>query len=258
MENPNGPEKPSPETVFVRPPVLDLTNGLAIFLLVYLVFLVLQMTVMVMHVRSVHPDLAEVSWRALPSTEQWTTLASNGDVWALVYMISGGAALLLLLLLAWIWKRDRLVALFGLKLPAFKPFLAWTGFFICVFVVLEVIAQFLPESKVMDKIIGSITDYPMFFFGSCLVPAVFEEFLVRGLLLGSLRLVVEKNMAIAITAGLFTLMHFYYDWYLLLFAVLPLAVVLGYARTNSGSIWTGVFLHFANNAATVVLPVLLR
>lgn len=258
MENPNDTEKPSPETMLIRPPVLDMGNGLAIFLLVFMAFLFAQMFAMVAHVRSVHPDLADTSWQNVMGGDQWVELATNGDAMAFVSLVSGAFALLLLLVLSWLWKRDRIVALFGLRLPALKPFLAWTGFFACIFVVLEVIAQFLPESEVMDKILGTITNYPLFFLGSCLLPAVFEEFLVRGLLLGSLRLAVEKNMAIAITAGLFTLMHFYYEWYVLLFGLLPLAVFLGYARANSGSIWTGVFLHFVNNAATVALPFLLR
>ena len=41
---------------------------------------------------------------------------------------------------------------------------------------------------------------------------------------------------------------------LLLLNVLPLGVFLGYARANSGSIWTCVFLHLLNNAAGLVLP----
>ncbi len=258
MESPSEQETPSPEQVTSRPPVLDLANGLAIFLLVFLVFVVAQVVAMVAHVRSIHPDLADMSWRDVMSSEQWAGLTTNGDAMAIVSLFSGATGLLLLLVLSWVWKRDRLVTLFGLKPPAFKPFLAWSGFFVCVFVVLEVIAQFLPESEIMDKILGTITNYPLFFLGSCLMPALFEEFLFRGLLLGSLRHALDKNMAIAVTAGLFTLMHMYYEWYLLLFSLLPLAVFLGYARTNSGSIWTGVFLHFMNNAASVALPLLFR
>ena len=258
MESPSEQETPSPEQVTHRPPVLDLANGLAIFLLVFLVFVVAQVVAMVAHVRSIHPDLADLPWRDVMSSDQWTGLATNGDTMAIVSLISGAAGLVLLLLLSWLWKRDRLVSLFGLKPPAFKPFLAWSGLFVCIFVVLEVIVQFLPESEAMDKILGTITNYPLFFLGSCLMPALFEEFLFRGLLLGSLRHALDKNMAIAVTAGLFTLMHMYYEWYLLLFSLLPLAVFLGYTRTNSGSIWTGVFLHFMNNAASVALPLLFR
>ncbi len=258
MENQFGPETPSPEPGAERPPVLDLANGLAIFLLVFLVFVTAQVVAMVAHVRSVYLELAAQPWQEVMAGEPWKTLATNGDAMAFVSVISGAAGLTLLLLLSWLWKRGQIVGLFGLKLPAWRPFLAWAGFFMCVFVVLEVIAQFLPESDVMERILGSITNYPLFFLGSCLMPALFEEFLFRGLLLGSLRRSLDKNMAIAVTAGLFTLMHMYYEWYVLLFSLLPLAVFLGYARTNSGSIWTGVALHFLNNAASVALPLLFR
>ena len=258
MENPNDQGTSSPETASNRAPILDLGNGLAIFLLVFLAFVFAQAFAMVAHVRSVHPDLADSSWGGVMGSEHWAELATNGDAMSFVSLVSGAAGLVLLLILGWIWKRDRSVQLFGLRPPALKPFLAWSGFFVGVFVVLEIIAQFLPESDVMEKILGTITNYPFFFLGSCLLPALFEEFLFRGLLLGSLRQAMDKNMAVAISAGLFTLVHMYYEWYVLLFALLPLAVFLGYARTNSGSIWTGVFLHFVNNAATVALPFLLR
>ena len=256
MESQSEQVTPSPEPANNRPPVLELANGLAILLLVFFVFVVVQVLTMVAHVRSIHPELADLPWRSVMTSEQWAGLATNGDAMAIVSLVSGAAGLILLLVMGWLWKRDGVVSLFGLKPPALKPFLAWCGFFLGVFVVLELIAQFLPGSEVMEKILGTITNYPLFFLGSCLMPALFEEFLFRGLLLGSLRHTMDKNMAVAITAGSFTLMHMYYEWYLLLFSLLPLAVFLGYARTNSGSIWTGVFLHFMNNAASVALPLL--
>lgn len=97
----------------------------------------------------------------------------------------------------------------------------------------------------------------MFLLGAALMPALFEEFLFRGLLFGSLRHMLDKHSAIAITAGVFTFIHMQYDWYLLLLQVLPLGVFLGYARANTGSIWTSIVLHFTNNAASVLLPALL-
>jgi membrane protease YdiL (CAAX protease family) len=86
------------------------------------------------------------------------------------------------------------------------------------------------------------------------MPALFEEFLLRGLLYGSLRHVLDHHKAIAIVAGLFTLLHPQYDWYVLLLIVLPMGVMLGYARANSGSIWVPVFLHMLNNTLSILLP----
>lgn len=260
MESPQEAEKQLPETAYVRPPGLEMGNGLAIFVLVFLTFISAQIGAMVVRVKMVTPDLAGMpSGDLLESdrfAERWKDLSSNGDSIAWIELVSGSVGLVVLLLMCWWWKRQRVVQFLGLRPPAFRPFLAWCGLFVGVFVALEAIAYFLPEmeSEFMTNVLSSITDYPFFILGSCLVPALFEELLFRGVLLGSLRHLLDKNTAVAITAGLFTFTHMQYEWYLLLFNVLPLAVFLGYARTNTGSIWTGVFLHFVNNAASVLLP----
>ncbi|HNK86527.1 MAG TPA: CPBP family intramembrane metalloprotease, partial [Flavobacteriales bacterium] len=75
-----------------------------------------------------------------------------------------------------------------------------------------------------------------------------------GLLYGSLRHVLDKHTAIAIASGVFTIIHVQYPWYLLALYILPLAVLLGYARANTGSIWTAVVLHLINNTVSLALP----
>lgn len=260
MESPQEPEKQLPETAYVRPPGLEMGNGLAIFVLVFLTFIGAQIGAMIARVKMVTPDLAGVSVSELLDSdrfaERWKDLSTNGDSIAWIELVSGSVGIVVLLLVCWWWKKQRMVQFLGLRPPAFRPFLAWCGLFVGVFAALEVIAYFLPEmeSDFMTKVLSSITHYPFFILGSCLVPALFEELLFRGMLLGSLRHLLDKNTAVAITAGLFTFTHMQYEWYLLLFNLLPLAVFLGYARTNTGSIWTGVFLHFVNNAASVLLP----
>ena len=260
MESPQEAEKQLPETAYVRPPGLEMGNGLAIFVLVFLTFISAQIGAMVVRIKMVTPDLAGMPSSDLLESdrfaERWKDLSSNGDSIVWIELVSGSVGLVVLLLMCWWWKRQRVVQFLGLRPPAFRPFLAWCGLFVGVFVALEAIAYFLPEmeSEFMTNVLSSITDYPFFILGSCLVPALFEELLFRGVLLGSLRHLLDKNTAVAITAGLFTFTHMQYEWYLLLFNVLPLAVFLGYARTNTGSIWTGVFLHFVNNAASVLLP----
>jgi len=88
--------------------------------------------------------------------------------------------------------------------------------------------------------------------GVGLMAPLFEEFLLRGLLLGSIRHITDAHSAIALTAGVFTLMHLQYNWTVMLL-ILPLGITLGYARVRSGSIWVPVLLHMINNMATVLL-----
>ena len=82
---------------------------------------------------------------------------------------------------------------------------------------------------------------------------LFEEFLLRGLLFGSVRHIADEHIAVAATAGVFTIMHMQYTAAIMLL-ILPLGVVLGYARAKSGSIWVPVALHMLNNLATVAFP----
>lgn len=235
---------------------------MAIFMFVFFLFIGAQVLVLLTHVRSLTPSLASMPWMKMLEDDgfaaRWKELSTNGDSIATVSLGADAIGLVALLAMCFWWKRERMVGFLGLRPPAFKPFLAWCGLFLGVFAVLEIIGQFLPnpEADFMSKVLGSITNYPLFFLGSCLMPALFEELLFRGLLLGSIRAVLDKNAAIAITAGIFTFCHLQYEWYQLLFNLLPLAVFLGYSRTNTGSIWTGVFLHFVNNAASVLLPML--
>lgn len=238
-------------------------RGLAIFTLVFMVFLAAQMIGLIERVLALTPELrAQPFSMALLDSDafqaRWTELASNGDVIARVSLWSDAVALVLLFLCVWPWKRARTKAFLAFSLPHWRPFLAWTGLFVVVFAVLEAVSRLLPDmdSAFMEKVLGSVTNYPLLVIGACVMPALFEEFLVRGLLYGSLRHLLDKHVSIALTAGLFTLIHPQYEWYVQLAYVLPLSVFLGYARANTGSIWTGVFLHLLNNCLSIALPAL--
>ena len=54
----------------------------------------------------------------------------------------------------------------------------------------------------MEKVLASVTNYPMLVLGLGIMPAIFEEFLLRGLLYGSLRHLMDKHVAVAIVAGI--------------------------------------------------------
>lgn len=261
MENPSGTEKRPPEPRWYRPPGLEMGRGLAIFSLVFTVFVAAQMVSLIERVLALTPALRAqgFSLGLLDSDafrERWLELSANGDVLARVSLWSGGVGLVVLLVATYLWKRERTKAFLALTPPHWRPFLAWTGLFVLLFTVLELVAILLPDmdSSFMRKVLASVTDYPLLVLGVGVMPAIFEEFLLRGLLYGSLRHLLDKHVAIALVAGLFTLIHQQYEWYVQLFYVLPQGVFLGYARANTGSIWTGVFLHLANNCLSILLP----
>lgn len=252
---------PTPEPTPLRPPGLEMARGLLYFSLVFMCFMFAQMATLIWRVIALTPEFTQdgFSMAMLDTTrfqERWMELSTNGNVIALVSLVSGVVCLALLLYLVRRWKGERTGFFLALSLPKLRPVALWTGGFILLFALLEGIAYFLPEmdSVFMEKVMASATNYPLLFFGLGLAPAIFEEFLLRGLLYGSLRHLLDKHASIAITAGVFTLVHQQYDWYILLLYVLPLGVFLGYARAETGSIWTSVFLHALNNCASMVLP----
>ncbi len=261
MEKQSEPGNQQFEPSLLRPPGLEMSRGLLYFALVFMVFMFTQLAFLIWRVMALSPELGKQGFSldlldTQPFRQRWTEFSANGDVLAVVSLLSGGFSLALLLLLVIRWKRKRAAMFMALRLPTLKAFLTWTGFFILLFAALEGLWLLFPDlgSDFMKQVLASATNWPMLIVGLGIMPAVFEEFLLRGLLFGSLRHVMDKHVAVAIVAGVFTLVHQQYDWYILLFYVLPLGVFLGYARANTGSIWTGVFLHMLNNCLSMVLP----
>ena len=91
-------------------------------------------------------------------------------------------------------------------------------------------------------------------FSTAIVPAICEEYLFRGAILGLL-LPFGRTVAIIGSSVLFGFMH---QNPLQLFYTVFMGVILGYIYVKTKSIWACVLLHFFNNLITVVedfLPV---
>ena len=85
--------------------------------------------------------------------------------------------------------------------------------------------------------------------GIALIPGFFEEFMVRGTLVGSYRRTGRLRAAILLSALIFGLMHGNATQF---FYAAVAGIVLAFLYILSGSIWPGVFLHFLNNGSSVV------
>ena len=86
------------------------------------------------------------------------------------------------------------------------------------------------------------------FISTALVPAIFEELLMRGCVLGSL-LRYSKTGAILFSASVFSLMHANPAQFLYTFAA---GILLGTVYVMTGSVWPGVIIHFFNNFLSIV------
>lgn len=85
--------------------------------------------------------------------------------------------------------------------------------------------------------------YVIYVFLMCVVPALFEETLFRGLILNGMR-EKGKTFAVMMSALIFMLMHGGPDQTIHQFI---LGIILGYVFVYSGTIWAPVLIHFLNN-----------
>ncbi len=95
---------------------------------------------------------------------------------------------------------------------------------------------------------GPIT-FLLFFCNMTVLPALVEEFINRGILLGSLRPYGDR-FAIVVSALLFGLMHRNMTQFPNAFLM---GLVIGYFVVKTNSIWTGIVIHFVNNALSVLV-----
>lgn len=263
MEDPSAQEQPSPEhrPTYVRPPGLEFAMGIGIFGLVFMVFFVAQTAVFVRElVRRMPERFGDgIDWGAFSDPAllpEFQKLSMNGDVVASTAFWSGLVATALLLLLVFLWRGPAGArSLLGLRGAPPRLFLIWLGVFALLVLGLEALAWAFPQfrTEFMEQVLGSTTNTAMLVLGVGVLAPVFEELLLRGLLLGSLRFLVDRHVAVAISAGAFTLMHLQYEP-LVMLMILPMGVVLGYARVNSGSILVPILLHLLNNVISIALP----
>ncbi len=86
----------------------------------------------------------------------------------------------------------------------------------------------------------------------CIVPAITEELLFRGVLLYSWRSLGRKR-SVMLVAMLFSLLHFSLPSLPALFAI---GLMLGFAAFDSRSIIPGIIIHFTNNFISLVFSML--
>ncbi|MCF6170235.1 MAG: CPBP family intramembrane metalloprotease [Bacteroidales bacterium] len=83
------------------------------------------------------------------------------------------------------------------------------------------------------------------------VPALGEELLFRGVLLRLMKeLTKSLHLAVMISAFLFSAVHLQFYGFLPRFL---LGLILGYSFVFSQNLWVPVFLHFINNASSVII-----
>lgn len=84
---------------------------------------------------------------------------------------------------------------------------------------------------------------------TAIIPPLTEEFAFRGVIMQPLRK-YGNRFALVLSAALFALMHG--NMVQIPFAFIG-GLVIGYAVIKTGSMWTGILIHFANNTVAVLM-----
>lgn len=106
----------------------------------------------------------------------------------------------------------------------------------------------LPGANASEESIMSLNEFICNVMYVALVPAICEEFLFRGMILGNL-LPYGKTVAIIGSAVLFGLMH---QQIYQIFYTTVAGIVFGLIYVNTGSLWCGMMFHFVNNFLSVL------
>ena len=105
-----------------------------------------------------------------------------------------------------------------------------------------------PETQ---KFSGGTATFLLYIIRGAMVPALIEEFALRGVVMQPLRKFGDK-FAIVMSSLVFAVMHG--NMVQAPFAFI-LGCAIGYFVIITGTLWTGVIIHFTNNAFSIVMSV---
>lgn len=108
----------------------------------------------------------------------------------------------------------------------------------------------MPETPDPNK---AFLDIFLYFLSTAAVPALVEELIMRGIIMQPLRRYGDW-FAILASSMIFGLMHC--NLLQIPFAFFA-GIAIGYAVITTGSVWTGVLIHFCNNAFSVAMAIVL-
>ncbi|MCI8497130.1 MAG: CPBP family intramembrane metalloprotease [Clostridiales bacterium] len=106
----------------------------------------------------------------------------------------------------------------------------------------------LPDTVIPEAWAGKI----VFLIKLSVLPALAEELVFRGILMQPLRRYGD-HFAVLVSAALFGLMHGNFDQIPFAFVV---GLIIGFMVIKTGTLWTGIIIHFFNNFFSGVLSIL--
>jgi membrane protease YdiL (CAAX protease family) len=190
--------------------------------------------------------------------EHWT------DIYNGIMLLVNIPMLLLPCLVIIFWVRIPKSVALPMRKPQMSLLVA--GFF--VYLGSVIVGSFLATfvSNLMERLFGYVPVMPdisppesgvgfvIYFLFMAVVPAVFEELLFRGAILQSLRRFGD-GFALLISAILFGIIH---GNLVQAPNAFVLGIAIGFFVLKTGSLWTGILIHFFNNSMVLLFDFLVR
>ena len=122
---------------------------------------------------------------------------------------------------------------------------------------MEYVSQTHPNLFDTDFVLESYknaNNLPLLYLGVVFFGPLFEEMLFRGFLFKGLQKSVLGDVgAVVVSSVIFSVIHIQYGLAVIVFLLLPMAILLGYARLKSNSLILPILLHVFNNLLTCVV-----
>ncbi|MCL1929623.1 CPBP family intramembrane metalloprotease [Candidatus Saccharibacteria bacterium] len=167
-------------------------------------------------------------------------------------------------------KKREFLKLIGLdRKPRFKDliyavaaFFMYYGVLFAILIGIGLIASFLGQEQTFEAMVGQQQEIgfarsgnawwevALIFVSLVIIPPVCEEIVMRGFLFGKLSKKMKFVVAAVLTSLLFALAHGQLNVGIDTFV---LSMILCFARINTGSIWTGIFVHMLKNGLAFAL-----
>jgi len=153
----------------------------------------------------------------------------------------------------------------GSILRVFVPFMIWVPLaYALIWLSVAILAVVHPETldpnhtfntqPVLKRLMTpSALQWPAAILSAVVAAPLFEEFVFRGVIQGTLRRFMPFPIAVLIPVILFTAVHEIWASPQILVPVAGLGIALGWVYERTGNIWHAVMLHALHNGATLVL-----
>ena len=106
------------------------------------------------------------------------------------------------------------------------------------------------------SLLTSETNLLLLFLAIGVIQPIFEEILFRGFLFTHFERKWGAKISIIVTAIIFTIVHFQYNFMILGLVLFPMAILLGVSRWKTNSLIPAIIIHCVNNSLTLAVTLL--